>query len=134
MKGLNEKLLLDILNTAYPNKWIGEHRGIPDRQFRFDAANLSDKICIEIEGGIWLGNKGGHTSGIGYEQNLEKYNLVTIHGWKLLRYSPSMLKKHPEQILLDVMAVSNKVPEKLTTKNDIRAKISETKTFQVKIS
>jgi len=124
-KGQNELLLNTILEEAYPGKFVSEHKGIPGREFRFDAANIADKICIEIEGGIWLGSKGGHTSGMGYEQNLEKYNLATLNGWRLLRYSPSSLKKHPEQIILDVMALTGCKPTKISTRTTVRAKIAD---------
>lgn len=137
MKGLNERYLYEILNDAFPDEWVSEFKGIPGREFRFDAANPTEKICIEVEGGIWLGSKGGHTSGVGYEQNLEKYNLAVLEGWRLLRYAPSTLKKHPEKIVLDVMTLAGKTPKKITTRNGIRAKIA-TKTalgsVQVKIS
>jgi len=125
MKGANERLLWDILNESYPGKFVSEHKGITGREFRFDAANISEKICIEIEGGIWLGSKGGHTSGIGYEQNLEKYNLAVLEGWRLLRYSPSTLKKHPEQIILDVMTLTGCKPKKISTRTTVRAKIAD---------
>lgn len=125
IKGENERLLLELLEEAYPGQWVSEHMGIQGRQFRFDAANIVDKICIEIEGGIWLGSKGGHTSGIGYEQNLEKYNLAVLRGWKLLRYAPSTLKKHPEQIILDVMELTGSKPKKICTRTTVRAKTAD---------
>lgn len=137
IKGENERLLHEILNEAYPGQWVSEHMGIENRKFSFDAANLTNKICIEIEGGIWLGSKGGHTSGIGYESNLEKYNLAVLNGWKLLRYSPSTLKKHPEQIILDVMTLVGYPPKKLITRTTTRAKIADKITLgqvQVKLS
>ena len=61
MKEENERLLSEILNKAYPGQWTGEYKGIEGRKFRFDCANPKQKIAIEIEGGIWLGRKGGHT-------------------------------------------------------------------------
>lgn len=98
----NERLLYEILNDAWPKQWICEHNGIEGRKFRFDCANPTQKIAIEIEGGIWLGSKGGHTNGIGYDRNMEKYNLATIEGWRILRYSPDTLRKRPYQIIRDI--------------------------------
>lgn len=123
MKNENERLLYEILNESYPGQWVSEHMGIPDRKYRFDCADPSHKIAIEIEGGIWLGK--GHTGGLHYTQDMEKYNLATIEGWKLLRYSPAQLKKHPEQIVLDVMELTGIKPKKLPTKTIVRAKIAE---------
>lgn len=65
-----------------------------DREFRFDPSRLwradfyihSAKLLIEIEGGVWLGRAGGHTSGKGFIANCEKYNKATEMGFKLLRY------------------------------------------------
>lgn len=102
MKGANEKYLWEILNEAYPGQWVGEYKGIIGRKFRFDCANPIEKIAIEIEGGIWLGRNGGHTGGIGYEQNMEKYNLAVLEGWKILRYSPATLKKTPWKLIADI--------------------------------
>ena len=59
------------------------------RKFRFDFAILDKKIAIEIEGGVWSG--GRHTRGAGYSKDMEKYNLATLNGWRLLRYTPDQL-------------------------------------------
>lgn len=98
----NERLLYEVLNEAWPKQWVQEHKGLEGRKFRFDCACPDKKIAIEIEGGIWLGSKGGHTSGIGYDKNMEKYNLAVLEGWKVLRYSPETLKKRSYQIIQDV--------------------------------
>lgn len=62
-----------------------EHKGIPDRQFRFDYAIPALKIAIEYEGII--GAKSRHTTIGGYSTDCEKYNLATAAGWKVLRYT-----------------------------------------------
>lgn len=102
MKGENERLLYEILNDAYPGEWANEHKGIEGRRFRFDCANPERKIAIEIEGGIWMGHNGGHTNGIGYENNMKKYNMAVVAGWKVLRYSPETLRKRHWQIISDI--------------------------------
>jgi hypothetical protein len=102
MKGENERLLFEVLNEAYPDEWVSEYNGIEGRKFRFDCANPGKKVAIEIEGGIWMGAHGGHTSGLGYSQNMEKYNLATIAGWRVLRYSTNDLKKTPWKLIKDV--------------------------------
>lgn len=146
VKGDNERLLHEILNEAYPGQWKIEHKGIEamglnkrgkeyKRRFSFDCANPILKIFIEIEGGIWLGK--GHTGGVHYTQDMEKYNLATIEGWKMLRYSPDQLKKHPEQIILDVMKITGQNPKTINTKNTVRAKIADQTqigTMQVRLS
>jgi len=98
----NEVLLLGLLNDAFPYQWYSEFQGIPGRKFRFDAASLTFKIAVEIDGGIWLGKNGGHTSGFGRTKDMEKMNLAVLNGWRVLTYSPATLRKEPNKIIEDV--------------------------------
>jgi len=68
-----------------------EYRFIKDRRFRFDIALPDHKIAIEFEGGVFTG--GRHTRGKGYVNDSKKYNLATMHGWKLLRYTTDITKE-----------------------------------------
>lgn len=65
--------------------WFEEEHRFCERRWRFDIAFVKEKIALEIEGGIWKGKFGGHTSGKGYTNNCEKYNEATVAGWKVLR-------------------------------------------------
>jgi len=109
MKGENERLLYEILNEAYPSQWVNEHKGIEGRKFRFDAANPTLKIAVEIEGGLWI--TGRHNRPIGMKQDMDKYNLAVLEGWKVLRYSPETLKKTPWKIIKDVRMLCGSNPE-----------------------
>lgn len=100
IKGDNERLLYEILNEAYPGKWVSEHKGIEGRKFRFDCANPEKKIAIEIEGAIWT--YGRHNQPTGMIQDMEKYNLAVLEGWKVLRYTTDTIRKCPNKILSDV--------------------------------
>jgi len=64
--------------------FVEEHR-FCERKWRFDFAFIEQKIAIEVEGGIWKGAAGGHTSGAGYTKDCEKYNTALVLGWKVLR-------------------------------------------------
>ena len=63
-----------------------------ERRWRFDFAFVEEKIALEIEGGIWKGSVGGHTSGTGYTKDCEKYNTATGMGWRVLRVVSSQIK------------------------------------------
>ena len=108
MKGDNERLLYEILNETYPNAWVSEFQGISGRKFRFDAANPKEKVAIEIEGGLWI--TGRHNRPIGMNQDMEKYNLAVLEGWKVLRYSPETLKRTPWKIIKDVRMLCRSTP------------------------
>lgn len=62
-----------------------EYKFLPTRRFRFDFCFEKEKVAIELEGGTW--GKSRHTSGRGYEKDCEKYNLATLAGFKVLRFT-----------------------------------------------
>lgn len=75
-----------------------EHKFAKERKFRFDYAWLDTKLAVEIEGGIWI--QGRHTRGSGYKKDMEKYNLATKYGWRILRFTPQELKKEETYIFI----------------------------------
>ena len=100
MKGENERLLHEILNEAYPGEWKQDTTFLEGRKYRGDAVNEKRKIVIEIEGGVWI--TGRHNQPIGMIQDMDKYNLAVVNGWKLLRYTPDTLRKAPWKLIKDV--------------------------------
>jgi very-short-patch-repair endonuclease len=62
-----------------------EYQFHPKRKWKIDFANTKHGIAVEIEGGIWSG--GRHTRPQGYIKDVEKYNALTLNGWRLLRYT-----------------------------------------------
>jgi len=70
---------------------VREYRFLHDRRFRFDLAIPEHHIAIEFEGGTF--SNGRHTRGKGYSNDCKKYNLATMHNWKLLRYTVDRTKK-----------------------------------------
>lgn len=67
-----------------------EYRFHPTRKWRFDYAFPDHKIAVEIEGGVWV--QGRHTRGSGFVKDMEKYNAAAELGWRVLRYSPKMVR------------------------------------------
>lgn len=76
---------------------VREYRFQPPRRWRFDLAWPEQKIAIELEGGIWTG--GRHTRGKGFEADCEKYNMAALMGWRVLRYTSTMLERDPLSII-----------------------------------
>jgi len=71
-------------------EYVTELKFSKHRKFRFDIAIPKDKIAIEYEG--IFSQKSRHTSIKGYTMDTEKYNLATIEGWKVLRYTAQNFK------------------------------------------
>ncbi len=56
---------------------------IPGRRFRCDRVWRDARVVVEIEGGIYRG--GRHTAVEGFIRDCEKYNLLALAGWCVLR-------------------------------------------------
>ena len=65
-------------------------RATMGRKWAFDFAWPGDHIACEVDGGSWIG--GRHTSGSGFEKDLEKHNAATELGWRVFRFTPKMVK------------------------------------------
>ncbi len=65
----------------------------PERRWRFDFAWESLKLAVEVEGGVGrFSQKSRHTSYVGFENDIEKYNTATLLGWHVLRFTMANIK------------------------------------------
>lgn len=81
-----EKFLLGaILAERYGKELRAEYRFCPNRRFRADWFIPSLNVLVEYEG--IFGGKARHTSVGGYSTDCEKYNLATVMGYRVLRYT-----------------------------------------------
>ena len=60
------------------------------KDWRIDFAFVEDKLAVEVEGGTWTG--GRHTTGTGFDADCEKYNKLTLMGWRVLRFTGTSIK------------------------------------------
>ena len=65
-----------------PLPWI-EYGFDPKRKWRFDFAWPSEKVAVEIEGGLYKG--GRHQSLNGFLKDAEKYEAALRQGWTVYR-------------------------------------------------
>jgi len=63
----------------------------PVRKWRFDYAFLVNRVAVEVEGGIWRGDRGAHGRPLNILRDMEKYNASVLLGWRLLRTTPDAL-------------------------------------------
>jgi len=88
-----EQLFMDQLMEHQLDIPKTEYRFLKKRRFRFDFAWPDRMIAMEVEGGVWMKGGGGHTTGKGYTRDLEKYNLATLHGWEVYRFTTQDVTK-----------------------------------------
>lgn len=84
-----------ILNEISNYDYHKEFKFLHDRKFRFDYVFLLDNskikgIAIEFEGGVW--SNGRHIRPLGFIKDCEKYNLATVNGYIVLRFTSECLK------------------------------------------
>lgn len=72
---------------------VAEHKFFKKRRWKFDRAFLSEKVAIEIEGGVFTG--GRHSGGMGMVNDIDKYNQAMLEGWIVLRYTTKHLSDNP---------------------------------------
>lgn len=79
-------LQLKALKLPEPQK---EYKAIANRRFRIDRAWPDRMIAVEIEGGTY--SRGRHVRPLGFEMDCEKYNLLTLDGWKVFRFTTNQI-------------------------------------------
>lgn len=67
-----------------------EYQFVLDRNWKLDAAVACCKLAIEIEGGSFGGK--GHRGITNFNNDMEKYNRLSVEGWHLLRFTPKQVK------------------------------------------
>jgi very-short-patch-repair endonuclease len=83
-----------------------EYRFHPVRKWRIDYAFINQKLAIEIEGGAFT--RGRHTRGVGFINDMEKYNALTEAGWHLLRYQPVKIDYQQVKMVLEKLTEKEK--------------------------
>lgn len=59
------------------------------RRWQLDWCFVNERIAVEVEGGYAQG--GRHTSVTGFLKDMEKYNTLACHGYRLIRVTPRQI-------------------------------------------
>jgi len=100
MSHLEEQFAL-VWRAAGGRSFVAEYRFAPSRRWRFDCAWPSQRVAVELEGGVY--NQGRHTRGAGYAADCEKYNTAALLGWVVLRFTARALDD-PDAVVRQVQA------------------------------
>lgn len=79
--------------SGFP-KPLAEYRfdEIGTRKWRWDWAFVSQRVALEVEGGVFQRGGGRHVRGAGFRADLEKYSEGAAQGWLLIRVLPEQLE------------------------------------------
>ena len=72
-------------------KFVRQFKPFEKRKYKCDFYLPDYNTIIEIEGGQWIG--GRHTRGKGFQNDIEKYNKITLAGFKVLRLTTNHFQK-----------------------------------------
>ena len=90
--------MLDTHGIAYER----ELRFAPPRRWRFDFAWPHQRIALEIEGLVRPGLKSRHTTNDGFRKDMEKYNMATLMGWRVIRVDQRMVNSGEALRLVEI--------------------------------
>lgn len=62
-------------------------RFIPGRRFLADFWFEDLKLCVEVDGGIFMAGRSGHTTGVGVHRDRVRDQLALAHGIQTLRFT-----------------------------------------------
>ena len=110
MSALEESLAFGLTHLAPDLRgWVREHRAIPGRKFRADFAFPASRLAIECQGGIFM-RRGAHAGPTAAKRDMEKLNLYTVNGWRLLQFGPHHLTKGALPETLDAIRAALMAP------------------------
>lgn len=83
-----------------------EYRFHPSRRWRFDFAFPAERVAVEVDGGQWLPRGGRHAR----DSDREKLNAAACLGWRVFRFSGSMLEQDPAGCIEQVREALEDLP------------------------
>ena len=60
----------------------------PERKFRLDYAWPTQRVALEVDGGIWRKGGGAHSHPTNILRDIEKHNVAVMLGWRVIRATP----------------------------------------------
>lgn len=84
-----------LLKNLMPKPELFKHNYKLD--YVINHINGIDKLVVEVEGGVFT--SGRHTKGVGFSNDILKYNSIIFAGYPLLRFTAIMIKENPVQVV-----------------------------------
>ena len=85
----------EILWAAVSTRWVDAvlefKHAVPGRKYRIDIAMPALALAIEVDG---FNHHGKYLAD--FKRDRERQNLLTLHGWKILRFSAGEIRKDVE--------------------------------------
>lgn len=89
---IEDKFAEQLMDAGFAGRYRRNARFIEGRKFEGDFVFPKLRLVVEVDGGAFLGTRGGHTSGTGFTRDRERDSLAYISGWVTLRYTSAQVK------------------------------------------
>jgi very-short-patch-repair endonuclease len=87
-----EELLAQQLTLAGLGDFVTQFKAVEGRRFAWDFSWPEQRLLVEVQGGTFARGKMGHSSGVGLHRDMEKANLATLAGWRVLSVADHHIK------------------------------------------
>ena len=81
----------------------------PKRKWRLDYYWPEYNLVVEVQGGIFV--RGRHVTGIGSVGDMEKFNYLTLFGYRLLLFTPRQVKSGYASAMIRAFIREDKNPQ-----------------------
>jgi hypothetical protein len=89
-----QKILFDAVIGRWPHA-VPEFEGaVPGRKYRIDIAFVQERLAVEIDGFQYHGKYLKD-----FQADRERQNLLTVNGWRILRFTNACIKKELNECL-----------------------------------
>lgn len=79
------------------------------RKWRADFCFVTQRLIVELEGGIFSRRRSGHSTGAGIQRDCAKLNGAILEGWRYLRYT-SQDMQNPWRVVEEVASALRRDP------------------------
>ena len=86
---MKTNLFTETVKSHFNLECVTEFKFDPVRRWRADYFIPDLNMIIEVEGGAFI--RGRHTMGVGFINDMEKYNAATLAGYQVFRVTPDTL-------------------------------------------
>lgn len=91
-----EAPLEDILDKQLIDAGIGGYERnvvfVPNRRFKADFWFKKLRLAVEVDGGIFMKGRSGHTSGVGYHGDRVRDQIALSHGIMTVRFTTPQVR------------------------------------------
>lgn len=86
-------LWLALKGAGISGRFQRQYKAIEGREYRYDFASVSDRLLVEVNGGLWMKDAKGRARGHAHPQAIirdyEKLNAAAVRRWTVLFFAPS---------------------------------------------